>query len=102
MRWVDPWRRKRTSALDVPVDCADCGYRDAARRTTTVGVMMLLPPKLTISANPSAPIPNANPQPLFWVTGIVLGLLALWVLYVVFLGETRKAPSVAKSGDAAK
>ena len=66
-------------------------------------VMFLLPPKLTIAANPSAPIPNANPAPLFWVTGIVLGLLALWVLYVVFTGETRKAPSPAKaSGDAAK
>ena len=67
-------------------------------------LMMLLPPKLTIAANPSAPIPNADPRPLFWVTGVVLGLLALWVLYVVFFGETRKAPaaSPAKSSDAAK
>ena len=66
--------------------------------------MFLLPPKLTIAANPSAPIPNADPRPLFWVTGIVLGLLTLWVLYVVFAGETRKGPaSPAKaSGDAAK
>ena len=68
-------------------------------------LMMLLPPKLTIAANPSAPIPNADPRPLFWVTGVVLGLLALWVLYVVLFGETRKAPAsvaAAKSGDAAK
>ena len=67
-------------------------------------LMMLLPPKLTIAANPSAPIPNADPRPLFWVTGVVLGLLALWVLYVVFFGETRKGPAsvAAKSSDAAK
>jgi len=66
-------------------------------------LLMLLPPKLTIAANPSAPIPNADPRPLFWVTGVVLGLLALWVLYVVFFGEARKPASVAvKSGDAAK
>jgi hypothetical protein len=63
----------------------------------------LLPPKLTIAANPSAPIPNADPRPLFWVTGVVLGLLALWVLYVVVFGETRKGPASApKSSDAAK
>jgi hypothetical protein len=61
-----------------------------------MSVLFLLPPKLTIAANPSAPIPNADPRPLFWVTGVVLGLLALWVLYVVFAGETRKAPSAAK------
>jgi hypothetical protein len=68
-----------------------------------MSVLFLLPPKLTIAANPSAPIPNADPRPLFWVTGVVLGLLALWVLYVVFAGETRKAPSPAKaSGDTAK
>ena len=69
-----------------------------------LSMMMLLPPKLTIAANPSAPIPNADPRPLFWVTGVVLGMLALWVLYVVFFGETRKGPSTAaaKSSDAAK
>ena len=55
--------------------------------------MLLLPPKLTV-ASPSAPIPTADPRPLFWVTGVVLGLLALWVLYVVFTGETRKARRV--------
>jgi hypothetical protein len=51
-------------------------------------------PKLTVAA-PSPTIPTANPQPLFWVAGIVLGLLALWVLYVLVTGETRKprAPS---------
>ncbi len=56
--------------------------------------MLLLPPKLTVAS--SAPIPTADPRPLFWVTGVVLGLLALWVLYVVFTGETRK-PSAAKA-----
>lgn len=41
-------------------------------------------------------LPTADPRPLFWVTGIVLGALALWVLYVVFKGETRKpAPDVS-------
>ena len=69
-------------------------------------MLMLLPPKLSIAANPSAPIPNADPRPLFWVTGIVLGVLALWVLYVVFFGEARKGPpasaAAAKSSDAAK
>ncbi len=65
--------------------------------------MLLLPPKLTIAAAPSAPIPNADPRPLFYVTGVVLGLLALWVLYVVFTGETRKPASAPKtSGDGAK
>ena len=104
MRSVDPWWRKRTSALDVPDDSTDSGLRDAPRRTTTsLAMLMLLPPKLSIAANPSAPIPNADPRPLFWVTGIVLGVLALWVLYVVFFGEARKGPSVAaKSSDAAK
>ncbi len=52
--------------------------------------MLILGPKLTLAVAPSAPIPNADPRPLFWVTGIVLGLLAAWVLYVVFAGETRK------------
>jgi hypothetical protein len=68
-------------------------------------LLMLLPPKLTIAPNPSAPIPNADPRPLFWVTGVVLGVLALWVLYVVFFGETRKGPAsaaAAKSSNAAK
>lgn len=65
--------------------------------------MLLLPPKLTIAAAPSAPIPNADPRPLFYVAGVVLGLLALWVLYVLFTGETRKPPSTPKpSSDGAK
>jgi hypothetical protein len=65
--------------------------------------LVLLAPKLTVS--PSSPIATADPRPLFWVTGIVLGLLALWVLYVVFTAETRKAapPSEPKaSGDGAE
>ncbi len=64
--------------------------------------MLLAPPKLTVAA--SAPIPTADPRPLFWVTGVVLGLLALWVLYVVFTGETRGKPGSAPkaAGDAAK
>ncbi len=66
--------------------------------------MLLLPPKLTVAAAPSAPIPNADPRPLFWVTGVVLGLLAAWVLYVLFTGETRGKPGSAPkaAGDAAK
>jgi len=61
--------------------------------------MLLLPPKLTVAAAPSAPIPNADPRPLFWVTGVVLGLLAAWVLYVLFTGETRKPVSAPKTSD---
>lgn len=61
--------------------------------------MLLLPPKLTVAAAPSAPIPNADPRPLFYVTGIVLGLLALWVLYVLFTAETRKPVSAPKTSD---
>lgn len=53
---------------------------------------MFLVPKLSVAA-PSAPIPTADPRPLFWVAGIVLGLLALWVLYVLVKGETRKPRS---------
>jgi hypothetical protein len=55
---------------------------------------MLLGPKLTLTAEPSSPIATADPRLLFWVTGVVLGVLALWVLYVLFLGETRRPPSV--------
>ena len=65
--------------------------------------MLLLPPKLTVAVAPSAPIPNADPRPLFYVTGVVLGLLVLWVLYVLFMGETRKPASTPKpSSDGAK
>jgi hypothetical protein len=53
--------------------------------------MLMLGPKLTVTATSSA-IPTADPKPLFWVVGIVLGLLAAWVAYVLFTGETRKAP----------
>ena len=67
-------------------------------------VMLLLGPRLTLTAEPSSPIATADPKLLFWVTGVVLGALALWVLYVLFVGETRKPPSVdAKpSSDAAE
>ncbi len=51
-------------------------------------------PKLTVAA-PSPTIPTADPRPLFWVAGIVLGLLALWVLYVLVKGETRKPGAAA-------
>jgi len=50
-------------------------------------------PNAKLTVTPSSPIPMADPKPLFWVTGIVLGLLAAWVLYVVFTHENRKAPS---------
>ncbi len=49
----------------------------------------MLGPKLTVA--PSSPIATADPRPLFWVTGIVLGVLALWVLWVLVRGETRKS-----------
>jgi hypothetical protein len=61
---------------------------------------VFLVPKLSVAA-PSAPIPTADPRPLFWVTGIVLGLLALWVLYVLMKGETRK-PRSAQLGSEPK
>ncbi len=64
--------------------------------TNTYIVITTLGPKLTVSAA-SSPIPIADPKPLFWVTGIVLGLLAAWVLYVVFMGETRKEAASASS-----
>jgi len=58
-----------------------------------------LVPKLSVAAAQSSTIPTADPRPLFWVTGIVLGLLALWVLYVVFVGETRKSAASAPSSE---
>lgn len=78
-----------TSALDVPCDSVERGFRDGEMATNTYIVITTLGPKLTVSAA-SSPIPIADPKPLFWVTGIVLGLLAAWVLYVVFTGESRK------------
>ncbi len=58
-------------------------------------------PKLNLTAA-SSPIPMADPKPLFWVAGIVLGLLAAWVLYVVFTGETRKPPTEAEAPSSPK
>ena len=54
------------------------------------------------------PIPTADPHLLWWVTGVVLGALALWVLWVTFTGESRKpqdgggSPDVKPSGEGAK
>jgi len=79
----------------VPRKNADSGLDTARDATTTKRVMTLLGPRITLSAEPSAPIPTADPRLLFWVTGVVLGVLALWVLYVTFAGETRKAPPSA-------
>jgi len=62
-------------------------------------------PKLTLTAEPSSPIATADPRLLFWVTGVVLGVLALWVLYVVFTGQTRPPPTSTEpkpSGDGAE
>jgi hypothetical protein len=57
-----------------------------------VVMLMALLPKITMTGNPSSPIPTADPRPLFWVVGVVLGVLALWVLYVVLTGQTRPPP----------
>lgn len=96
------------SALDVPRDRVEIGFRSDPMATTTYMAMtMFFGPKLTVAAG-SAPIPLADPKPLFWVTGIVLGLLALWVIYVVVKGETRKertapsSPEPKTSGDGAE
>ena len=70
-------------------------------------VMLMALPKLTV-ADPSSPIPTADPHLLWWVTGVVLGALALWVLWVTFTGESRKpqdgggSPDVKPSGEGAK
>jgi hypothetical protein len=53
--------------------------------------MLTVVPTLTVT-DPSSPIPTADPRLLFWVAGVVLGVLALWVLYVLVRGETRKPP----------
>jgi hypothetical protein len=71
-------------------------------RATDYDGLVLLVPKLTVA--PSSTIPTADPRPLFWVTGVVLGLLALWVLYVLMTAETRKTEASAPkpSGDGAE
>lgn len=66
---------------------------------------MFTGPKLTLTQEPSSLIPTADPRLLFWVAGVVLGVLALWVLYVTFTGETRARPSAdepSPSGDGPK
>ncbi len=74
-----------------------------ATSTDYEGRVLFLPPKLTIAATPSSPIPTADPRPLLWVTGIVLGILVLWVAYVFFAGDKRVQSASAKtSGDGAK
>ena len=60
--------------------------------------MLTVLPKLTV-ADPSSPIPTADPHLLWWVTGVVLGALALWVLWDTFMGEPRK-PHGGESADA--
>ena len=80
-------------------------FHSPARATTTNThtLMLLAPPKLTVT--PISPTATADPKPLFWVTGVVLGLLALWVLYVLLKAETRKPapPSTpSASGDGAE
>ncbi len=69
-----------------------------------MSVMLTVVPKLTVSE--SSQIATADPRLLFWVTGVVLGTLALWVLYVLFKGESRKPPTasaqVQPSGDGAE
>ncbi len=54
--------------------------------------MLTFGPKLTVAAESSA-IATADPRPLFWVTGVVLGLLALWVVYVYLTGQSNKPVS---------
>ena len=56
--------------------------------------MLSMLPKLGVTEEP-APLVAADPKLLFWVVGIVLGVLALWVLWVLLRGETRKPPPSA-------
>jgi hypothetical protein len=63
--------------------------------------VLLVPPKLTVAAA-SSTIPSADPRPLFWVAGVVLGLLALWVVYVVLTGEPSAKQVARSEGSAPK
>ena len=103
MRRIDPWWRKTTSALDVPSFSIDSGFRRTVRGTTTCLVMLTVVPKLTVTE--SSTIPTADPRLLFWVVGVVLGVLALWVIYLAVRGENRKPPPsthAQASGDGAE